>query len=250
MLTKKQDKNYNADVSSFDIIASIILISLGIILFSYCIFSFIMFNEIINMNVITYPSFGAKSSFGTLGTFGNQQTITTFLKSIITYPMSVILLFYNYCTTVNNVKNVSMSTSTSTSTNTNIHNINMKEYTNKLIGTWYNVDVENSNLYIYQNSDIILKESQSLKFVKGYIDYDKMVIYTNTTAPDTNTTNTAYGTGTNNFFNISHLNYVNNMYTFMILFDNNSSNYSVYSKYGYVVNIDTIKKFYIFRGDD
>jgi hypothetical protein len=222
MLTKKQDKNYNADVSSFDIIASIILISLGIILFSYCIFSFIMFNEIINMNVITYPS------FGTFGTFGNQQTITTFLKSIITYPMSIILLFYNYCTTVNNVKNVSMSTST------NGHNINMKEYSNKLIGTWYNVDVENSNLYIYQNSDIILKESQNLKFVKGYIDYDKMVIYTNTTAPDTN-----------NFFNISHLNYVNNMYTFMILFDNNSSNYSVYSKYGYVVNIDTIKNLYI-----
>lgn len=222
MLTKKQDKNYNADVSSFDIIASIILISLGIILFSYCIFSFIMFNEIINMNVITYPS------------FGNQQTITTFLKSIITYPMSIILLFYNYCTTVNNVKNVSMSTST------NGHNINMKEYTNKLIGTWYNVDVENSNLYIYQNSDIILKESQNLKFVKGYIDYDKMVIYTNTTAPDTKG-----AISTNNFFNISHLNYVNNMYTFMILFDNNSSNYSVYSKYGYVINIDIIKKLYI-----
>lgn len=238
MLTKKQDKNYNADVSSFDIIASIILISLGIILFSYCIFSFIMFNEIINMNVITYPSFGTKSTFGAKSTFGNQQTITTFLKSIITYPMSIILLFYNYCTTVNNVKNVSMSTSTSTSTN--IHNINMKEYTNKLIGTWYNVDVENSNLYIYQNSDIILKESQSLKFVKGYIDYDKMVIYTNTTAPDTKG-----AISTNNFFNISHLNYVNNMYTFMILFDNNSSNYSVYSKYGYVVNIDTIKNLYI-----
>jgi len=151
--------------------------------------------------------------------------------------MSIILLFYNYCTTVNNVKNVSMSTST------NGHNINIKEYTNKLIGTWYNVDVENSNLYIYQNSDIILKESQNLKFVKGYIDYDKMVIYTN------NTTTTAHGTkgisDTNNFFNISHLNYVNNMYTFMILFDNNSSNYSVYSKYGYVVNIDTIKNLYI-----
>jgi hypothetical protein len=238
MLTKKQDKYYNSDVSSFDIIASIILISLGIILFSYCIFSFIMFNEIINMNEITYPSFGAKDSFGAKGFFstvGNQQTITTFLKSIITYPMSVILLFYNYCIMVNDVKNVSMSTST------NIHNINMKEYTNKLIGTWYNVNVENSNLYIYQNSDIILKESQNLKFVKGYIDYDKMVIYTNSTF----SASSAYGSGTNNFFNISHLNYVNNMYTFMILFDNNSSNYSVYSKYGYFVNIDTIKKLYI-----
>ena len=70
-----------------------------------------------------------------------------------------------------------------------------------------------------------------------------MVIYTNST------TTTASGTKSvsdiNNFFNISYLNYVNNMYTFMILFDNNSHNYSVYSKYGYFVNIDTIKKLYI-----
>ena len=107
MLTKKQDKNYNAYVSSFDTMVAVILISLCIILFSYCIFSFIIFNEIINMNVITHPFFSAIS---------NQQTITIFLKTIITYPMSVILLFYNYCIMVSDVKNVS----------TSIHNINMK----------------------------------------------------------------------------------------------------------------------------
>lgn len=111
-------------------------------------------------------------------------------------------------------------------------NINLGQINKNLFtGIWHKVDSNNSNLHIYQNDEVKLKDGVNTKLVDGYINYNNNAIYINYT----NTNKIC-------IYNISYIHFVNNAYSFTILYDNTQKIYNVYRKYDYVVNIAFINK--------
>jgi len=170
MISKKQDKNYDNDVSKVD---------LGLALFIASI-SIIAINSVICIGTMLYTN-------------------------------------HTYNLNLNLGHNL----------NINLGQINKNLFT----GIWHKVDSNNSNLHIYQNDEVKLKDGVNTKLVDGYINYNNNTIYINYT----NTNKIC-------IYNISYIHFVNNAYSFTILYDNTQKNYHVYRKYDYVVNIAFINK--------
>lgn len=174
MISKKQDKNYDNDVSTFDLSLALFIASISIIAINsaICIGTMLYTNLDHNLN----PNFDHNLN-PNLGHNPGQ--------------------------------------------------INKNLFT----GIWYKVDSNNSNFHIYQNDEVKLKDGTNTKLVDGYINYNHNTIYINYV--DTNKIC---------IYNISYIHFVNNAYSFTILYDNTQKIYHVYRKYDYVVNIAFINK--------
>jgi hypothetical protein len=175
MISKKQEKNYDNEVSTIDL-------SLVLFILSVCV---ITTNSIICLGTMIYK---------------NHQ--------------------YTHVNSINSVNSINAKNSINP-----IININKNLFT----GIWYKIDSNYSNLHIYQNNKTNFKGEPNTGLINGYIDYKNNIIYTNSTS-------------NNNIYNISYVHYVNNAYSFTILYDNAFKKYNVYRKYDYVVNIAFITK--------
>ena len=184
MISKKQDKNYDNDVSTFDLSLALFIASISII----------AINSAICIGTMLYTNLGHNFNLG-----------------------------YNF----NLGHNFNLDHNFNFDHNFNIGQINKNLFT----GIWHKVDSNNSNLHIYQNDKVKLKNGANTKLVDGYINYNNNTIYINYV--DINKIC---------IYNISYIHFVNNAYSFTILYDNTQKIYHVYRKYDYVVNIAFINK--------
>jgi hypothetical protein len=168
MIFRKQDKQYDNEVSTFDASFALFIMSVGII----------TLNSLVCIGTMMYTN-------------------------------------YNYTPT--NLTNPTTPTPTNPAININ---------KNLFTGIWYKIDSNYSNLHIYQNNDVSLKNEPNTNLVNGYVDYKTNAIYMNDDIA----------------YNISYVHSINNAYSFTILYDNVSKKYNVYRKYNYVVNIAFINK--------
>lgn len=169
MIFRKQDKQYDNEVSTFDASLALFIMSVSII----------TLNSLVCIGTMMYTN-------------------------------------YNYMHTSPSFPSININP------NTTIITIDKNLFT----GIWYKIDSNYSNLHIYQNNNVSFKNESNTNLVNGYVDYKTNIIYMNDDIA----------------YNISYVHFINNAYSFTILYDNACKKYNVYRKYNYVVNIALINK--------
>jgi hypothetical protein len=141
MIFRKQDKQYDNEVSTFDASFALFIMSVGII----------TLNSLVCIGTMMYTNYNYTSIPASIINSIN-------INSINNNPINI-----------NSINNNPINNNP----NTTVITIDKNLFT----GIWYKIDSNYSNLHIYQNNDISFKNESNTELVNGYIDYKSNLIY-------------------------------------------------------------------------
>ena len=143
MIFRKQDKQYDNEVSTFDASFALFIMSVGII----------TLNSLVCIGTMMYTNYNYTSIPASIINSININSINN--NPINNNPIN------------NNPIN--------NNPNTTVITIDKNLFT----GIWYKIDSNYSNLHIYQNNNVSFKNEPNTNLVNGYVDYKTNTIYIN-----------------------------------------------------------------------